>query len=119
MKTPEEIKSSLNKIGLISPIDSINHPTVNQIIQFYEKYPQYELLDPSGVWFILQSIKTKHKPVKIHQFTNGSIWFVGDILTATNVPITSIGEWVSPVNGSWESDLKNYSKVIGEITWNF
>lgn len=119
MKTPNEIVNSLNEIDLLSPIDTTNHPFVKICLDFYEKYPQFSELDPKGVWFILQAIRTKHKPVKVHQFINGSIWFVGDILTAENAPIASIGEWSSPANGAWVSDLKEYSTVVGEIIWSF
>lgn len=116
MKAREKIANEINRIELISKItpDDI---WVDRVNDFYDRYPKYKDIKGDAVYFILQSIRTKHKPVKVHQFTNGSLWFVGDIMTAKNAPIASIGDWACIE--TWEKDLVKHSKIVDEIAWNF
>lgn len=119
MKTTNEIVSELNNISFIKDTVDKDSPHVRDVITFYEKYPQYNEVPANGVFFILLSVRTKNKPVKVYQFDNGSIWFVGDIITASDAPIASIGGLTLSPGTSWEEGLKSHAKIIDTITWNF
>lgn len=123
MKTTEQIITELNRIQLIDKVASADHPAVKQAISFYEKYPRYQELEANGVYFVLGSIRTKKKPVKVYQYSNGSFLFVGDIITAVNAPIAGIGEGMTMPPGFDFNKIEKSSdgilKFIEEITWNF
>lgn len=114
MKSTEQIINEIKHNDFLkNEVIDENSLHVKNAINFYEKYPQYEELGANAIFFIIAA--SKKKPVKVHKFDNGSIWFVGDIITSVNAPIASIGEgW--HVKKSWNEDLKNNSVLIEEIT---
>jgi len=83
MKTKEqilfEIKESRNsfKAAIVSNTENI--------LAFFEKYPQYDFLTADEVFFILAAMK--NNSVKVYDFGSGKIGFVGDILDEKNAPI--------------------------------
>lgn len=118
MKSIDQIISEVKRNDFLKDevIDE-NNRHVKDAVDFYERYPQYENLTANSIFFIRGSIRTKKKPVKVYRFkTDNSLWFVGDIITAKNAPIASIGEGMTlPPGVSWEEGLKDYSTIVEEI----
>lgn len=125
MKSIEQIIKEYNQNELLAEkVESADDPRLHDIIAFYEKYPQYSELNANGVFFVLASIRTKKKPVKVYKFLNGDILFVGDIITVTNAPIAGIGGNGLPLppGFDWnniEQTSKGIMNFVEEITWNF
>ncbi len=112
MKTAEQIINELRNNDLLKGKEiTEKSPYFLDAIDFYNQFPQYAELPANAVMFINAS--KKHKPVKVHEFTNGSLWFVGNFADQKNVPLASIGDW--KVVDTWQADLIAKSKVIHEI----
>lgn len=73
MKPIAEIIKELNQISFIEGSVDENSQHVKDAVAFYEKYPEYSGVPANGVFFILGSIRTKHKPVKVYRFDSGSV----------------------------------------------
>jgi hypothetical protein len=113
MKTTDQIVVEVKKNDFLKN-ETIDESSIHvkNAIDFYQKFPQYEALEANAVYF-LRAV-SKKSPIWVHQFTNGSIWFVGDFGNAKNTPIASIGDWIG-VNG-WATDLKDSSTIIDTLT---
>jgi hypothetical protein len=110
----KEIKTRENVIAMIP----VNHwfyqaivGSINDIMNFYEQYPQYEYLSPADVFFILASIKwSASHGVKVYDFGDGNIGFVGTAITVENVPIA--GSFPNIGNCKSFEDLLTTAKLI-------
>ncbi|MDR2064849.1 MAG: hypothetical protein LBP85_03970 [Prevotellaceae bacterium] len=85
---------------------------IDAIINFYEKYPQYDFLKPEEVFFVLLSMKFSGElGVRVYDF-GGKIGFVGTFIDDDNTPIA--GDFPNIIEAGKSSfyDLLDENKII-------
>jgi hypothetical protein len=84
---------------------------MDEIINFYEKYPQYDFLKPDEVFFVLASMKWSGEyGVRVYDFGSDKIGFVGTVMNDDNTPIAGNFPALDPTE-SFANMLDKY-KII-------